>query len=208
MPARWLSAAYGGRRRGSDLTACGFRRQRSHAVNSILRLMTRFTRKFGEVKSPAFTRLLRQKNPSVFEPRPDSLRQSRRMVVQTGWRAKVRPVTLDQATISCNTAFGAVAWFESELLEFDRLQLLLRNAGVASEVERGLGDLGDPWCVVCCAKSGEVLAHFARIDGRYVTDWPGLSRAVRTVQLGAAIERFLQTALRIQSRSDHSTKAL
>jgi hypothetical protein len=92
---------------------------------------------------------------------------------------------LGQATV-------ALTWGEERLRELCRLRAVLERAGIKSELELGLSDEGDPWCVFYRPRVDRVLAHFALIDGEYIGDWPGLRRVVRSNQLGDVIEQFLQ----------------
>jgi hypothetical protein len=82
-------------------------------------------------------------------------------------------------------------WTEQEMDEFCRIEMILQHA----ELEFGASDEGDPWCALCDAITGAVLAHFARIDGTYVGDWAGLRRARRTDQLREALEQFRKSAV-------------
>lgn len=70
-------------------------------------------------------------------------------------------------------AFGARKavprpWQNDELAELYRVVDLLGKAGLSVETDMGVSDEGDPWFIFCRADSGDVLVHFARIDGRYV----------------------------------------
>ena len=64
-------------------------------------------------------------------------------------------------------------WSEQEVSELRRFERALQLAGVATDINFGRSDEGDPWCVICRMGSIEVLAHFARIDGTYVGNWDG-----------------------------------
>jgi len=59
-------------------------------------------------------------------------------------------------------------WSQRELAEFYRVEGALVNSGVAITTDRGLTDEGDPWFVFCREDNGDVIVHFARIDGEYV----------------------------------------
>lgn len=59
-------------------------------------------------------------------------------------------------------------WSNQEIAEFYRIAELLGRAGMAVETDQGLSDEGDPWFVFLSPDNGDVLAHFARIDGVYV----------------------------------------
>jgi len=55
-----------------------------------------------------------------------------------------------------------------ELAEFYRVEASLIQAGVSVSAERGLTDEGDPWFVFCRSTDGDVILHFARVDGTYL----------------------------------------
>jgi len=86
----------------------------------------------------------------------------------------------------------ALVWGEEGLRDLCRLHVLLGKAGISSEVEFGLSDEGEPWCVFCRRRSDRILAHFALIDGGFIGDWPGLRGIVRSNQLGDVIEQFVR----------------
>jgi collagen type I/II/III/V/XI/XXIV/XXVII alpha len=92
-------------------------------------------------------------------------------------------------------SFIALAWGEEGLRDLFRLRAVLEKVGISSEIEFGLGDEGDPWCVFCRPRSERVLAHFAFIDGEFIGDWAGLRRIVRSNQLGEVIDQFLQMTI-------------
>ena len=45
---------------------------------------------------------------------------------------------------------------------------ILKRAGLDVEVDSGVTDEGEPWFVFVRSLDGEVLAHFAQIDGQFV----------------------------------------
>ena len=59
-------------------------------------------------------------------------------------------------------------WSSQEIAEFYRVEAALVQAGVSVFVDRGVSDEGDPWFVFCRATDGEVIVHFARINGNYL----------------------------------------
>jgi hypothetical protein len=69
-------------------------------------------------------------------------------------------------------------WSQQELAEFYRVERALVQAGLTVVTDRGLSDEGDPWFVFCRAEDGEVVVHFACIDGRYVIGGPAYDRIV------------------------------
>ncbi|MFG6515387.1 hypothetical protein ACGYKD_16435 [Sulfitobacter sp. TB366] len=61
----------------------------------------------------------------------------------------------------------AIGWSNQELADLYRTQRILAQAGVTTEVDRGITDEGDPWFVFMDGQ-GEVLVHFSRFDGAYL----------------------------------------
>jgi hypothetical protein len=64
-------------------------------------------------------------------------------------------------TFSSDTTQG---WSNQELADFYRTHRLLALAGIATEIDHGKTDEGDPWCVFMDAQN-EVFVHFSRFDG-------------------------------------------
>lgn len=60
------------------------------------------------------------------------------------------------------------SWSNQELAELFRVAEILKDAGLPIETDSGLSDEGDPWFVFCRSDSGDVIAHFARVDGEIV----------------------------------------
>lgn len=58
-------------------------------------------------------------------------------------------------------------WSQQEIAEFYRVEAALTQAGLRVTTDRGLSDEDDPWFVFC-RFDGDVILHFARIDGLYV----------------------------------------
>lgn len=56
-------------------------------------------------------------------------------------------------------------WSKSEQAEFVRATALLRRAGLPVIVEGGVSDEGDPWTIFLREDTGDVIVHFARVDG-------------------------------------------
>ncbi len=58
-------------------------------------------------------------------------------------------------------------WSNQELSDLYRTHRLLALAGIATEIDRGLTDEGDPWFVFMDIRN-EVFVHFGRFDGAYM----------------------------------------
>ncbi|WP_407518505.1 hypothetical protein [Methylobacterium oryzisoli] len=70
------------------------------------------------------------------------------------------------------------AWSQQELAEFYRVEAALLRAGMRITCEQGLSDEDDPWFVFC-RPNGDVIMHFARIDGSYVIASEALDQPMR-----------------------------
>jgi hypothetical protein len=74
-------------------------------------------------------------------------------------------------------------WSQQELAEFYRVERALAQAGLSVLTDRGLSDEGDPWFAFCRAEDGEVVVHFARIDGQYIVAGPAYDGIVCGVDI-------------------------
>jgi len=83
-------------------------------------------------------------------------------------------------------------WSKHELLHLDRAAKFLAANGTIVESDRGVTDEGDPWFVFCDRLSGEIVGHFARIDGHYVACVPFRGGAVTGYVLRDLINQFLR----------------
>jgi len=80
-------------------------------------------------------------------------------------------------------------WSNQELADLFRVKRLLNAAGVVCDIDRGLTDEGDPWCVFC-DDGGEVFIHFSRIDRFYILDSPSVQKPLRGVDFNALVSDF------------------
>jgi hypothetical protein len=83
-------------------------------------------------------------------------------------------------------------WSNQELAEFWRVERLLSEAGLPIELDHGLTDEDEPWFVFVHADTGDVFAHFARLDGRYVLIAFGLDSAITGSSFRDIVDRFLE----------------
>jgi hypothetical protein len=60
------------------------------------------------------------------------------------------------------------AWDNQDIADFYRAVNILKQAGLNTEVDSGVTDEGDPWFVFIRPETGDVIAHFAQIDGQFV----------------------------------------
>ena len=59
-------------------------------------------------------------------------------------------------------------WSNQEIADFYRAMDVLRQAGLDTSTDHGVTDEGDPWFVFLRSDSGDVIAHFARIDDQFI----------------------------------------
>ncbi|WP_193171958.1 hypothetical protein [Nisaea nitritireducens] len=60
-------------------------------------------------------------------------------------------------------------WSTQETAEFYRIADIMARAGLRVEIDQGETDEGDPWLVFVRPETDDVVAHFARIDGFFVS---------------------------------------
>ena len=82
-------------------------------------------------------------------------------------------------------------WSAHELENFHRVLNTLSQAGLSVETDCGASDEGELWFAFCDADAGEVVAHFARIGGKYVVCAPFLNGSLTGKVFPDLIEHFL-----------------
>lgn len=82
-------------------------------------------------------------------------------------------------------------WTSDDLAQLHRAAGALRHLGRPLEADCGMTDEGEPWFAIYHAQSGEVVTHFARIDGSYIVCAPFLKNSLRGRVLCELIGRFL-----------------
>jgi hypothetical protein len=82
-------------------------------------------------------------------------------------------------------------WSQQELAEFYRVEGALIRAGLSIETDRGLSDEGDPWFVFLRAEDGEVVVHFARVDGEYLIAGPAYEKVSRGHDFNALVRAMI-----------------
>jgi hypothetical protein len=84
-------------------------------------------------------------------------------------------------------------WLNQDIAEFYRATDILKQAGLNTEVDSGVTDEGDPWFVFVRPESGDVIAHFAQIDGVFVAV-SSLNREVyRGKDIRGIVDQMLNT---------------
>jgi len=97
-------------------------------------------------------------------------------------------------------------WTNQELAEFYRVEASLVRAAIPVEVDRGRSDEGDPWFVFCHANTGDVIIHFALLDGTYVVASPALGSCARGRDFRALIEAQIESHPLVIPKASGNTK--
>lgn len=84
-------------------------------------------------------------------------------------------------------------WTQDELAELYRVVDILGRAGVQTFIDMGLSDEGEPWLVVCRSDNGDVLAHFARIDGQFVAASTAIDETFRGANFRQIVDRLARS---------------
>ncbi len=106
-------------------------------------------------------------------------------------------------------------WDDQELADFYRATDMLRQAGLNTECDFGVTDEDDPWFVFVRPETGDVIAHFARIDGQFIAVSSLNEEVYRGNNIREIVDRMLvrHPTLIPQNKSDkkiflHPTAAL
>ncbi|WP_269715373.1 hypothetical protein [Caulobacter sp. NIBR2454] len=91
-------------------------------------------------------------------------------------------------------------WSQAEIAEFYRVESALIQAGLRIETDRGISDEGEPWFVFCRADDGEVVIHFARIDGHYIVSSPAYDGVAEGLNFQALVRNLLDRHPLVQTR--------
>jgi hypothetical protein len=83
-------------------------------------------------------------------------------------------------------------WSKHELAHLRSAAKLMRAGGTSVRTDCGVTDEGDPWFAFFADETGEIIAHFARIDGKCIACVPFRSGALTGPILPDLIEQFLQ----------------
>ena len=90
-------------------------------------------------------------------------------------------------------AKGPQPWTNDELAELYRVVDLLGRAGLSVVADMGMSDEGDPWFVFCRADNGEVIAHFARIDGHFIAASIAVDETYRGANFRQIVDRMVSS---------------
>ncbi|MBB4285513.1 hypothetical protein [Roseospira goensis] len=105
------------------------------------------------------------------------------------------------------TARTTGPWTNQELAELCRVVNLLARAGLTVETDSGQTDEGDPWMVFLRPGSGDVIAHFARIDGRFVAAGAGAGTVVEGDSFRDVVDKILDSQPLLMSQTGGFTGA-
>jgi hypothetical protein len=98
----------------------------------------------------------------------------------------------------------ATDWTQQELAEFYRVESALMRAGIRVGTDRGMSDENEPWFVFYRADDGEVVIHFARIDGEYLIAGPAYEEIARGLDFTALVRNMVARHPLIR-RSDNNS---
>lgn len=82
-------------------------------------------------------------------------------------------------------------WSQQELAEFYRVEAALIRAGIRVGTDRGLSDENEPWFVFYRTDDGEVVIHFARIDGEYLIAGPAYEEIARGFDFSSLVRNMV-----------------
>nr|WP_295106839.1 hypothetical protein [uncultured Caulobacter sp.] len=82
-------------------------------------------------------------------------------------------------------------WSQQELAEFYRVEGALIKAGIRVGTDRGLSDENEPWFVFYRTDDGEVVIHFARIDGEYLIAGPAYEEIARGFDFSSLVRNLV-----------------
>lgn len=82
-------------------------------------------------------------------------------------------------------------WTNQDKAELYRVEAALCRAGLPVDTEQGTTEEGDPWFVFCHSRTGDVIAHFARINGDYLIAAPSLPELLTGPDLATIVRRFV-----------------
>ena len=121
---------------------------------------------------------------------------------------------MDVASLTANVfAFpgrkkGPQPWTNDELAELFRVVDILGRAGLKVDTETGLSDEGDPWFVFCRADTGDVIAHFARIDGKFIAASIAIDQTYTGANFRQIIEKMVESQPLVLPQANRGTRLL
>lgn len=82
-------------------------------------------------------------------------------------------------------------WSQQELAEFYRVESALIRAGIRVGTDRGMSDENEPWFCFYRSDDGEVVIHFARIDGEYIIAGPAYEEIARGFDFSSLVRNMV-----------------
>jgi len=82
-------------------------------------------------------------------------------------------------------------WSQQELAEFYRVESALIRAGIRVGTDRGMSDENEPWFCFYRSDDGEVVIHFARIDGEYIIAGPAYEEIARGFDFSGLVRNMV-----------------
>lgn len=82
-------------------------------------------------------------------------------------------------------------WTQQELAEFYRVESALIRAGIRVGTDRGMSDENEPWFCFYRSDDGEVVIHFARIDGEYIIAGPAYEEIARGFDFSSLVRNMV-----------------
>ncbi len=99
-------------------------------------------------------------------------------------------------------------WSQQELAEFYRVESALIRAGIRVGTDRGLSDENEPWFVFYRSDDGEVVIHFARIDGEYLIAGPAYEEIARGFDFSGLVRNLVARHPLIRRQDNNSNISL
>ena len=85
------------------------------------------------------------------------------------------------------------SWGNQDIADFYRAVDVLRQSGLAVEIDSGMTDEGDPWFVFFRSDNEDVIAHFARIDGLFIAVSSINQKVFKGPNIRTIVDQMLRT---------------
>ena len=94
-------------------------------------------------------------------------------------------------------------WTNQELAELYRVEDALRKAGLNIDTDRGRTDEGEPWFLFCRPDTGDMIVHFAKIDGLFIAASAMSDRVLRGTDFRDLVDQVVATQPLVLPRDDN-----
>src|SRR5262245_64454935 len=99
-------------------------------------------------------------------------------------------------------------WSGHELADLRRAAKILWQYGLSLDTDCGITDEGEPWYVFFDVDSGDIVVHFARVDGQYIACAPFRDGGLKGRVFHDLVDRVLQYQIAPRlNAAVHSTPA-